>query len=97
MKHMNIVKIKVNPAYLNEFKEKAFVSKQFTGNINEYFVQTGNYDFIAVGIWESEQKMIDARPKMLEFLNTIRHTLQELSPELGVTDPASGKIVFENI
>ena len=36
-----------------------------------------------------------ARPKMIEFLDTLRHTLEELSPDLGVTDPHSGTVVIE--
>ena len=30
---------------------------------------------------------------MIGFLDTLRHTLDELSPELGVTDPHSGTVV----
>jgi hypothetical protein len=32
---------------------------------------------------------------MIEFLDSLRHTLEELSPELGVTDPYSGSVVIE--
>jgi hypothetical protein len=30
---------------------------------------------------------------MIEFLDSMRDLLEELSPELGVTDPVSGPIV----
>ena len=33
--------------------------------------------------------------KIIEFLDKARHTLEELSPELGVTDPHSGTIIVE--
>ena len=36
-----------------------------------------------------------ARPKMIEFLDSLRHTLEELSPDLGVTDPHSGTVIIE--
>ena len=36
-----------------------------------------------------------ARPKMIAFLDTLRHTLEELSSDLGVTDPHSGTVVIE--
>ena len=39
--------------------------------------------------------MADARPKMIELLDNIRHLLEEQSPELGVTDPVSGTVVVE--
>jgi len=32
---------------------------------------------------------------MIEFLDSLRNTLEELSPELGVTEPHSGSIVIE--
>ena len=32
---------------------------------------------------------------MIDFLDSIRHTLEELSAELGVTDPYSGTVVIE--
>jgi len=32
---------------------------------------------------------------MIEFLDSMRDLLEELSPELGVTDPVSGPIVAE--
>ena len=95
MKHMNIVKFKVKHEKLDEFNDHAFKKKSFDGMISEYYVSTGDNTFVAIGIWESEGKMIAARPEMIAFLDKIRHTLEELSPELGVTDPASGNVVFE--
>ena len=38
---------------------------------------------------------VKAKPKMIEFLNTLRHTLKKLSSRLGVTDPASGLVVVK--
>ena len=40
-------------------------------------------------------RLVKARPKMIEFLNTLRYTLKKLSPRLGVTDPASGSIIVK--
>jgi hypothetical protein len=48
-----------------------------------------------VGIWNSEDDLIKARPLMIEFLDSIRHMMEEISPELGITDPVSGPVVFE--
>ena len=33
-----------------------------------------------IGEWNSEDDIAKARPKMIEFLDTLRHTLEELSP-----------------
>ena len=42
-----------------------------------------------IGEWNSEDDIATARPKMIAFLDTLRHTLEELSSDLGVTDPHS--------
>ena len=34
-------------------------------------------------------------PEMISLLDRSRHLLEELSSELGVTDPVSGSVVFE--
>ena len=47
------------------------------------------------GEWKSEEDIAKARPQMIEFLDSLRHTLEELSPELGVTDPYSGSVIIE--
>jgi hypothetical protein len=48
-----------------------------------------------IAIWYSEDAIVKARPQMIEFLDTLRYTLEELSSDLGVTDPTSGPIVLE--
>ena len=50
---------------------------------------------MAVGAWESEDAMVNARPAMIGNLDQMRDLLEEISPELGVTDPRSGKILLE--
>jgi hypothetical protein len=32
---------------------------------------------------------------MADFLDKLRHMLEEISPDLGVTDPASGTVIIE--
>ena len=48
-----------------------------------------------VGEWNSEDDIINARPKLIKFLDSLRYMLEELSPELGVTDPYSGIVIIE--
>ena len=52
-------------------------------------------NFFMIGEWKSEEDIAKARPQMIEFLDTLRNTMEELSPELGVTDPYSGTVVIE--
>ena len=52
-------------------------------------------NFFMIGEWKSEEDIAKARPQMIEFFDTLRHTMEELSPELGVTDPYFGTAVTE--
>ena len=65
------------------------------GMLNSYFIHTGGQSFMWVGVFESGQQLIDARPAMIGNLDTMRHLLEEISPELGITDPASGPVFYE--
>ena len=58
-----------------------------------YLAKTGERQYCFVGLWESEAKLVAARPFMIDHLNSVRQFLEELSPELGVTDPVSGPVV----
>ena len=66
------------------------------GMSERYLAKTGERRYCFVGLWESEEKLISARPCMIEHLNSVRGFLDELSPELGVTDPVSGPIVVHS-
>ena len=57
----------------------------------------GEWRYCFIGLWESEEKLIAARPDMIEHLNSVREFLEELSPELGVTDAVSGPVVVQSI
>jgi len=48
-----------------------------------------------VGLWESEDAVVAARPAMIASLDTARHMLDEISPDMGVTDAVSGPVVVE--
>ena len=65
------------------------------GETYSHTVQTGDLTFLWNAIFESEQALIDARPTMIANLDRLRDLLQVISPKLGVTDPVSGRIVFE--
>ena len=61
--------------------------------LDAYWAKTGERSYCFVGLWESEEKLVEARPQMIQHLNEVRDFLQELSPELGVTDPVSGAVM----
>ena len=59
-------------------------------------VQTGEREYVAVGTWESEDALVNARPAMIGNLDKMRGFLEEISPELGLTDPVSGPVIMED-
>ena len=94
-KFMNVVRTTVKEGCHDEFLKHHSERSQFDGLVRQFLIQTGDYSYCSVGIWDSEDDLIKARPLMIEFLNSIRHMMEEISPELGVTDPVSGPVVFE--
>ncbi len=68
---------------------------QNVGEMQCVWAKTGDLSFLVINIFESEQALLDARPKMIENLDKCRKYLQEISPKLGVTDPVSGPIFCE--
>ena len=77
-------------AFINEVK-----ALPNCGEIHSQWYKTGNCTIAVNSIFESEQALLDARPRMIENLNQLRCRLQEISPELGVTDPVSGPVFEE--
>ena len=61
--------------------------------MHAYWAKTGERSYCFVGLWENEEKLVAARPLMIDHLNKVRDFLEELSSELGVTDPVSGSVV----
>ena len=58
-------------------------------------IQTGELTYCSVVEWDNQASLVNARPAMIGFLDSVRHMLDEISPELGVTDPVSGPVVME--
>ena len=93
--YSNIVRFIVKEGYEENFLEvfKTFSNEE--GEIYSMLVHTNDREYIAVGTWESEDSLVNARPAMISNLDKMREFLEEISPELGVTDPRSGKILLE--
>ena len=63
--------------------------------LSQFLIKTGDYSYCFVAMWESERSLVEAHTLMIESLNSMRHTLEEITPELGVTDPVSGPVILE--
>ncbi len=97
-KFANVVRLKVKVGMNDEF-ERILSQKyeedvpKIKGRLYSRIIKTGDSTYCTFAEWESEEALVNGRPAMIELLNSIRHTLDEISPELGVTDPVSGPVV----
>ena len=66
------------------------------GLLSMHIARTGDRDICFVGLWESEAAIAAARPQMIALLNSQRPMLEELSSDLGLTDPVSGSLVVSD-
>ena len=98
-KFMNIVRSKVKEGKKDEYMKKLkefFNSMKGTDSlIAMKQIQTGPNNMCIIGERKDEQAIAKARDKMIAGLDTVRPLLEEISPELGVTDPVSGPVVME--
>ena len=67
------------------------------GMTDRYIAKTGERRYCFVGHWESEEKFVVARPQMSKHLESVRDLLDEITPELGITDPVSGPVLIHSI
>ena len=99
-KFMNVVRSKVKEGkkdeYIKKLKEFFNNMKGTEGLISIKQIQTGPNTYCVVGEWQNENAIEKARPKMIASLDTVRPLLEEISPELGVTDPVSGPVIMED-
>ena len=89
---MNVVRFKLKSDCVDKYFE-LIGNTSFEGMTQRYIAKTGNYDYCFVGIWKSAEAIAAQRPAMIAHLDEVRGCMEELSPELGVTDPVSGNIV----
>ena len=94
-KHTNVVRFKVIAGKQQEFESAFSKAGKWEGQLLQILARTGEQSYVGFGLWKSEEKMTNAMPLMIGLLDSARHLLEEISPELGVTDPVSGSVVFE--
>ena len=96
MNYMNIVKFNVKPQHVEDYLKSSREMPLFTGQIMGRLVQIGEHSFCSMGLWDSKAAMDAEMANMISYLDGIRHMLEEISPELGVTDAVSGSVIMEN-
>ena len=56
------------------------------GMLETYWAKTGERSYCFDSLWVCEEKLVDARPQMIDYLNAVRDFFEELSLQLVVTD-----------
>ena len=97
MPAFNIVRFRVKPGQAENFIDAHRKLKQlsFKGFGGGWLVRTGDDTFCLVGQWRTFQNIVNARPEMIEMLDSMRAMLEDLGGGLGVTDPVSGSAVVK--
>ena len=96
MTAFNIVRFRTRPG-----REQAFVDAHrraqvdFDGLVSAALVKTGERNYCFVGEWQSFDRLVAARPKMIGMLDGFRDDLENLGGGLGVSDPVSGEVVVD--
>ena len=97
---MNVIRSKVKEGkkdeHMKKLKEFFDNMKETDGLISMKQIQTGPNSMCIIGEWRDEQAIGKARDKMIAGLDSVRSLLEEISPELGVTDPFSGPVIMES-
>ena len=94
-KFSNVVRFEVKSECVDDFLKAFSDLPSHDGLLNQILIKTGDQNYCSVGLWESEDAVIAARPAMIASLDTARHMLDEISPDTGVTDAVSGPVVVE--
>ena len=96
-KHTNVVRFRVKSGKQAEFESLFSKADNWDGQLIHILARTDEQSYVGYGLWQSKEHMQNAMPQMISLLDSTRHLLEELSPELGVTDPVSGSVVFEKL
>ncbi|MEY9162598.1 hypothetical protein ABIE78_000717 [Sinorhizobium fredii] len=70
------------------------IGAAWTGLRHASIIKTGEGHYCIVAEWESMEALAAARSQMIATLDSFRDSLEDLGGGFGVTDPASGPVVF---
>ena len=88
MTAFNIVRFRVKPGHQEQF------IAQHRGMKNPG-LKGFRGGFCFIGEWANFQKIVDARPLMINILDAFREHLEDQGEGLGLTDPVSGEVVVK--
>jgi len=94
-KYISVVKFIVKDGEESNFMDSIVKFSNPDGVISRKVIKTGDRAYCSIMEWIDEQSLSNARQQMIAYLDTVRDILEEISTELGVTDPASGPVIID--
>ena len=94
-KFISVVKFNVKEGKEPDFLDSMKKFSNPEGVIFRKILKTGDRSYCSIVELVNEQSLSNARQQMIAYLDSIRDMLEEISPELGVTDPVSGPIILD--
>ena len=70
-KYTNVVRFCVKSGKQQEFESLFSKAEKWDGQLLHILAKTGQQTSVAYGFWESEKKMADARPQMIDCLTAL--------------------------
>ena len=96
MAAFNVVRFRVKRGRDQEFLDAhKRIAADWPGLQHVNMIKTGDQSYCIIGEWTDMDSLAKARPQMIATLDTFRHMLEDMSGDLGVTDPVSGPVVLE--
>ena len=96
MAAFNVVRFRVKPGREQDFVDAHRQARRdYKGSRRFTLIKTGERSYCLIGEWNDMQSIVEARPRMIAMLDTLRAMLEDLGGGLGVTDPVSGEVVLE--
>jgi quinol monooxygenase YgiN len=95
MAAFNAVRFRVKAGRDQEFLDAhEKVEANWPGLKHANIIKTGEHTYCIIAEWTDMDALANARPHMVQTLNSFRHLLDDLGGGLGVTDPVSGPVVL---
>jgi antibiotic biosynthesis monooxygenase (ABM) superfamily enzyme len=95
MTAFNAVRFRVKPGRDQEFLDAhKKIAGDWPGLRHVNLIKTGERNYCLIAEWDGMDALAKARPMMIETLDAMRDTLEDLGGGLGVTDPISGAVVM---
>ena len=92
----NIVRFRVKAGQQQAFEDRnRAMDRNMKGLHKVALVKTGTTTYCLIGEWDSFEDIADARPRMIQILDSFRDLLEDLGGGLGVTYAVSGEAVVE--